>query len=52
MEKKRLEFEVADDDHEAWAHDSSVDHRGRTPCRATTGSWKAAVFIICEWFYL
>lgn len=45
MEKKRLEFEVADDDHEAWVH-SSVDHRGRTPCRATTGSWKAAVFII------
>lgn len=36
-----------DDDHEeAWVHDSSVDHRGRSPARATTGSWKAAMFII------
>jgi hypothetical protein len=47
MEKKSLEFEVADD-HEVWVHDSSVDHRGRSPSRATTGSWKAAMFIICE----
>jgi hypothetical protein len=38
-----------DDDHEeAWVHDSSVDHRGRSPARATTGSWKAAMFIIRE----
>ncbi|XP_062214123.1 protein NRT1/ PTR FAMILY 5.7-like [Phragmites australis] len=36
----------ADEDHEEWVHDSSVDHRGRPPLRAATGSWKAAMFII------
>ncbi|XP_066385759.1 protein NRT1/ PTR FAMILY 5.6-like isoform X1 [Miscanthus floridulus] len=46
MEKKSLEVGVVDDDHEVWVHDSSVDHRGRSPSRATTGSWKAAMFII------
>ncbi|KAL6636618.1 hypothetical protein ACP70R_024190 [Stipagrostis hirtigluma subsp. patula] len=40
-------FEVGvKDDHEEWVHDSSVDHRGRPPFRAATGSWKAAMFII------
>ncbi|KAK3148898.1 hypothetical protein QOZ80_3AG0210190 [Eleusine coracana subsp. coracana] len=29
-----------------WVNDSSVDHRGRPPFRAATGSWKAAMFII------
>jgi hypothetical protein len=46
MEKKS--FEVGVEDHEVWVDDSSVDHRGRSPSRATTGSWKAAMFIICE----
>lgn len=27
-------------------HDSSVDHRGRVPLRASTGVWKASRFII------
>ncbi|KAD5317462.1 hypothetical protein E3N88_17408 [Mikania micrantha] len=27
-------------------YDSSYDHRGRTPLRASTGAWKASVFII------
>uniref|UniRef100_A0A1D1YRY3 Putative peptide/nitrate transporter At2g37900 n=1 Tax=Anthurium amnicola TaxID=1678845 RepID=A0A1D1YRY3_9ARAE len=31
---------------EKWVHDSSVDHRGRAPLRASTGVWKAALFII------
>ncbi|WVZ61086.1 hypothetical protein U9M48_011011 [Paspalum notatum var. saurae] len=35
-----------EDDDERWVHDSSVDHRRRPPFRATTGSWKAAMFII------
>jgi hypothetical protein len=33
---------------EEWVNDSSVDHKGRPPFRASTGWWKAAVFIICE----
>ncbi|XAR50893.1 hypothetical protein NMG60_11005350 [Bertholletia excelsa] len=31
---------------EKWVHDSSVDHKGRVPLRATTGVWKASLFII------
>ncbi|XP_062212871.1 protein NRT1/ PTR FAMILY 5.6-like [Phragmites australis] len=34
------------EDREEWVDDSSVDHRGRPPLRAATGSWKAAMFII------
>lgn len=33
-------------DEEKWVHDSSVDHKGRAPLRASTGSWTAALFII------
>ncbi|RZC75997.1 hypothetical protein C5167_001101 [Papaver somniferum] len=29
-----------------WVNDSSVDHKGRRPLRASTGVWKAALFII------
>ncbi|XP_026444423.1 protein NRT1/ PTR FAMILY 5.6-like isoform X3 [Papaver somniferum] len=31
---------------EQWVNDSSVDHKGRRPLRASTGVWKAALFII------
>lgn len=34
------------DDDEKWVYDSSVDHKGRLPLRASTGSWKASLFII------
>ncbi|KAA8539675.1 hypothetical protein F0562_026367 [Nyssa sinensis] len=34
------------DDEEKWVRDSSVDHKGRVPLRASTGVWKAALFII------
>ena len=33
-------------DEEKWVYDASVDHKGRVPCRATTGVWKASLFII------
>ncbi|XP_061348950.1 protein NRT1/ PTR FAMILY 5.6-like isoform X2 [Gastrolobium bilobum] len=33
-------------DEMKWVHDSSVDHKGRVPLRASTGSWKASLFII------
>ncbi|CAK7342762.1 unnamed protein product [Dovyalis caffra] len=33
-------------DEEKWVYDSSVDHKGRIPLRASTGAWKASLFII------
>ncbi|KAD3068381.1 hypothetical protein R6Q59_017605 [Mikania micrantha] len=33
-------------DEQKWVYDSSYDHRGQTPLRASTGSWKASLFII------
>lgn len=35
-------------DREKWVYDSSVDHRGRIPLRASTGVWKASFFIISK----
>ncbi|KAK7292889.1 hypothetical protein RJT34_15745 [Clitoria ternatea] len=49
MEKLNLEItqrDQSDDEMMKWVHDSSVDHRGRVPLRASTGTWKAAFFII------
>ncbi|XP_027173824.1 protein NRT1/ PTR FAMILY 5.6-like [Coffea eugenioides] len=37
-------------DEEKWVYDASVDHKGRVPCRATTGVWKASLFIIAVEF--
>ncbi|VAI24328.1 unnamed protein product [Triticum turgidum subsp. durum] len=37
---------VDDGEWDRWVDDSSVDHRGRPPLRAATGSWRAAMFII------
>ncbi|OWM67165.1 hypothetical protein CDL15_Pgr000617 [Punica granatum] len=33
-------------DGEKWVHDSSIDHKGRIPLRASTGAWRASLFII------
>ncbi|KAM7531909.1 hypothetical protein LguiB_035319 [Lonicera macranthoides] len=33
-------------DEEKWVYDSSVDSRGRRPLRASTGVWKASLFVI------
>ncbi|MCL7030915.1 hypothetical protein MKW94_006846 [Papaver nudicaule] len=38
------EEEISDD--QKWVNDASVDHKGRRPLRASTGVWKAALFII------
>jgi hypothetical protein len=46
--EKSVSVSGGDDDDEVWVHDASVDHRGRPPSRATTGAWKAAMFIVCE----
>ncbi|KAL3639488.1 hypothetical protein CASFOL_017395 [Castilleja foliolosa] len=31
---------------EKFVHDSSLDYKGRTPLRASTGAWKASFFVI------
>lgn len=36
----------SESDEEKWVYDSSVDHKGRTPLRASTGVWRASLFII------
>ncbi|XP_041027030.1 protein NRT1/ PTR FAMILY 5.6-like [Juglans microcarpa x Juglans regia] len=48
MEKNRRGVVVQEEscDGEKWVHDSSVDHKGRVPLRASTGIWKASSFII------
>lgn len=33
-------------DSEKWVYDSSLDRKGRVPLRASTGEWKASLFII------
>lgn len=44
---------VVRDDEEKWVYDSSVDHKGRVPLRASTGAWKASLFIIGkEYIYM
>ncbi|KAL7195215.1 hypothetical protein ACSBR1_035435 [Camellia fascicularis] len=46
MEQTKEEVESVGVDEEKWVYDSSVDHKGRVPLRATTGVWKASLFII------
>ncbi|KAK1271042.1 putative peptide/nitrate transporter [Acorus gramineus] len=33
-------------DEVTWVHDSSFDYKGRVPLRASTGVWKASLFVI------
>ncbi|PKA48588.1 Putative peptide/nitrate transporter [Apostasia shenzhenica] len=35
-----------EDAKDIWVHDSSRDYKGRTPLRASTGVWRASLFII------
>ncbi|KAL1825584.1 hypothetical protein DCAR_0313757 [Daucus carota subsp. sativus] len=45
MEKLKKE-ETLDDNEDKFVHDYSVDHKGKVPLRASTGVWKASLFII------
>ncbi|XP_043698984.1 protein NRT1/ PTR FAMILY 5.6-like [Telopea speciosissima] len=47
-EEKMKRGEQARDevDEDKWVYDSSVDYKGRIPLRASTGVWKASLFII------
>lgn len=38
-------------EEENLVHDSSIDYKGRVPLRASTGVWKASLFIISESIY-
>ncbi|KAE9455588.1 hypothetical protein C3L33_12519, partial [Rhododendron williamsianum] len=49
MEQREKEESVGYDE-EKWVYDSSLDYKGRVPLRATTGVWKASLFIIANEF--
>ncbi|XP_021295313.1 protein NRT1/ PTR FAMILY 5.6-like isoform X2 [Herrania umbratica] len=46
QEAKRKDGKDEGRDGEKWVHDSSVNHKGKVPLRASTGVWKASLFII------
>ncbi|PSS23784.1 Protein NRT1/ PTR FAMILY 5.7 like [Actinidia chinensis var. chinensis] len=46
MEEERERGKSVGVDEEKWVYDSSVDYKGRVPLRASTGVWKASLFII------
>lgn len=39
-------MEKGKESNEKWVHDSSVDYKGRVPLRASTGVWKASLFVL------
>lgn len=43
--------EAGESDEDKWVHDSSVDYKGRIPLRASTGVWKASLFIIGNYIF-
>ncbi|KAJ6815060.1 protein NRT1/ PTR FAMILY 5.6 [Iris pallida] len=40
------DHEESQEDEEKWVYDSSVDHQGKVPLRASTGVWNASLFVI------
>lgn len=48
MEKKKSD-ERGESEGEKWVHYLSVDHTGSIPLRASTGVWKASLFIISKY---
>lgn len=46
MEQIKIEESFPNLDEEKWVHDFSVDHKGKVPLRASTGAWRASLFII------
>ncbi|KAG5125333.1 hypothetical protein JHK82_032070 [Glycine max] len=43
--EKRNEGRI-EESEEKWVHDASVDYKGRVPLRASTGVWKASLFVL------
>lgn len=53
MKTKLMEQEIEKrkrdkSEEEKWVHDASVDYKNRIPLRASTGSWKAALFVLSK----
>nr|GMD41784.1 protein NRT1/ PTR FAMILY 5.6-like [Ipomoea batatas] len=46
MKRGQMGEEEGEIDNLKWVCDSSLDHKGRVPLRASTGVWKASLFII------
>ncbi|KAB2622051.1 protein NRT1/ PTR FAMILY 5.6-like [Pyrus ussuriensis x Pyrus communis] len=47
MEERRgVKSSKVIEDEEKWVYDSSLDHKGNIPIRASTGVWKASLFIV------
>ncbi|KAF3449053.1 hypothetical protein FNV43_RR09777 [Rhamnella rubrinervis] len=46
MERKVAGETKQVEDDQKWVYDSSVDHKGKVPLRASSGAWKASLFII------
>ncbi|XP_031104303.1 protein NRT1/ PTR FAMILY 5.6-like [Ipomoea triloba] len=46
MNRGQIGEEEGEIDNQKWVCDSSLDHKGRVPLRASTGVWKASLFII------
>ncbi|TKY47480.1 NRT1/ PTR FAMILY 5.6 [Spatholobus suberectus] len=44
--EKRKRGKRGDNEEEKWVHDASVDYKGRVPLRASTGVWKASLFVL------
>jgi hypothetical protein len=44
MMRRQVSLSKSEDENRV--HDLSVDYKGNIPLRASTGAWKAAVFII------
>ena len=40
------------DENQKWVYDSSVNYKGKVPLRASTGVWKASLFIISKFYIL
>ncbi|XP_008442499.2 protein NRT1/ PTR FAMILY 5.6 [Cucumis melo] len=45
LEKMKRD-QLSEEDDQIWVYDSSVDHKGNLPLRASTGVWKSSLFII------
>ncbi|GFY93205.1 major facilitator superfamily protein [Actinidia rufa] len=46
MDEERERGKSVGVDEKKWVYDSSVDHNGKIPFRASTGVWKVSLFII------
>ena len=46
--EKRKQGKSEGNEKQKWVHDASVDYKGRVPLRASTGVWKASLFVLSK----